>query len=389
MRLREWLVVSQVALAFVLLVGAGLLIASFQAIRRIDLGVKPQGILVFELHLPDARYDSTARAHFYEQVAKRMEAIPGVRAAGGVSKLPATGPYNQWGTAPMSGPLANSKQGRDGGAEQRVVSGDYFRVVGIPLLEGRLFDSRDDASAPARVVVSKSLAQRLFPGVPAVGQRLRAGGRTKEIIGVVGDVAINAEGQPDRYVYHAHAQFAGDRNWALTQVVQTTASLDFVREEATRALASLDPQLVMYKPTNLEEAIGQSEAQRAFTLRILGSFAVVALALSALGLFGVLSYGVRLRSREFGIRMALGAEAGAIRRMVLRQGLTVTAIGTAIGFVGALLLSRLMASMVFQVSPLDPRVLTGAVIFMGLIGAIAAYLPAHRATMADPRTTLQ
>jgi putative ABC transport system permease protein len=388
MRVRQWLVVSQVALAFVLLVGAGLLIASLQRIRETPLGVKADGVLAFELHLPGARYDSTARARFYEDVAIRLGALRGVSAAGGVSKLPATGDYNIWGTRAMSGPLAATE--RSGmAAQQRVVSGRYFDAVGIQVLEGRAFDEHDDASAPQRAIVSRSVADRLFPGVRAVGQSIRTGGRTKEVIGVVPDIALNPQGQMVPYVYHAHQQFAGDRNWALSQVVRTTGSVEALQAEVRRAIASLDPQLVMHKPTALTDAIGQGEAQRVFTLRLLTTFAGLALALAALGLFGVLSYGVRLRSREFGIRMALGADRGAIRRMVLREGMVVTAIGTVIGLSGAVAASRLMASLVFGIDPLDPTVVLGAVAFMGLVAVFAAYLPAYRATSVEPSSVLQ
>jgi len=387
MRLRQWLVVSQVALAFVLLVGAGLLIASFQRIRQVPLGIRPDGVLAFELHLPGARYDSTARAHFYETVAERLAALPGVTAAGGVSKLPGTGNYNQWGVRPLSGPLAPTDHAA--GAQNRVVSGNYFAAVGIQLLDGRLFDEHDDASAPGRVVVSHTLAERLFPGVRAVGQSITTGSRPKEIIGVVADVAVDPQGRMDAYVYHAHRQFAGDRNWSLTQVVRATGSLDALQGDARRELAALDPQLVMYKPITLADAIGRGEAQRVFTLRLLTTFAGVALALAALGLFGVLSYGVRLRSREFGIRMALGADSRSIRRMVMREGLVVTAMGTIIGLLGAVALSRVMASMVFGVSALDPTVIVGAAVFMAVVAAFAAYLPAYRATSVQPSSVLQ
>jgi putative ABC transport system permease protein len=155
------------------------------------------------------------------------------------------------------------------------------------------------------------------------------------------------------------------------------------------ALRTLDPQLVMFRPTTLDQAIGKSAAQRLFTLRILLTFAVVALALSALGIFGVLSYGVRLRAREFGIRMALGAEGRSILSMVMKEGMLVTAIGIAVGLAGAIALAKLMASLVFHVSPLDPAVLAATVAFMALIAAIAAYLPAHRATRVDVREILQ
>jgi putative ABC transport system permease protein len=388
MRLRQWLVVSQVALAFVLLVGAGLLIASLQRIRQTPLGFKPDGVLTFELHLPGARYDSTARARFYEDVAARLATVRGVTAAGGVSKLPATGDYNIWGARAETGPLAGTDRANIA-AQQRVISGQYFAVVGIPVIDGRLFDEHDDESAPKRVVVSRSVAERLFPGVRAVGQTIRAGGRSREVIGVVPDVALDPRGQMVSYVYHAHRQFAGDRNWALSQVVRTTGSLDGLQADARRVIASLDPQLVMYKPIALADAIGQGEAQRVFTLRLMTTFAGLALALAALGLFGVLSYGVRLRSREFGIRMALGADRGSIRRMVLREGLTVTATGTVIGLLGAVAASRLMASMVFGIDPLDPTVIVGAAVFMALVAAFAAYLPAYRATSVEPSSVLQ
>jgi predicted permease len=388
MRLRQWLVVSQVALAFVLLVGAGLLIASFQRIREVPLGVRPEGVLTFELHLPDARYDSTARARFYETVAERVAALPGVIAAGGVSKLPATGDYNIWGTRPVTGPLANTERGGMP-AQNRVVSGRYFDVVGIPLLDGRLFDARDDATVPRRVIVSRTVAERLFPGVRAVGQRLTNGGGDREIIGVVADVALDPQGRSGGYVYHPHRQFAADRNWSIVQVVRTTGSLDQLHGEVRRVITSLDPQLVMFKPMALTDAIGRGEAQRVFTLRLLTTFAGVALGLAALGLFGVLSYGVRLRRREFGIRMALGANGGSIRRMVLREGMLVTAIGVTIGLLGAVALSRVLASLVFGVSTLDPRVLTAAAVFMGVVAAFAAYLPAHRATSVEPSSVLQ
>jgi putative ABC transport system permease protein len=387
-RVREWLVVSQVALAFVLLVGAGLLIVSLKNLRDVNLGVQPAGVLTFELHLPDARYDSTARARFYEESARRLAAIPGVQAAGGVSRPPATGNYNVWGTRALTGPVANTEQGFVQ-AQQRVVAGDYFAAVGIPLLDGRLFNEHDAAGAPLRVVISRRTADVLFPGANAVGQQVRAGGRTAEIIGIVADVALDARGEVVPHVYHAHRQFAGNRNWALTQVVRTSRPMEITQGEARRALAALDPQLVMYRPEALDDVIGQSEAQRVFTLQMLGAFAAVALALAALGLFGVLSYGVRLRSREFGIRMALGADRRKIRRMVLREGLTVTAIGTVIGLLAAVALSRVLTSMVFGVSALDPGVMVGAAVFMTVVAAIAAYLPAYRATAAEPRSVLQ
>jgi len=387
-RLRESLAVAQLALAFVLLVGAGLLLASFQRLHEVQLGFRTDGVWTFELNLPSARYDTSARARFYEDFARRVETLPGVRAAGGISRLPATGMYHLWGTVARTGPLA-AEEGRYNEANHRIVSGDYFRAVGIPLLEGRLFDARDDAGVPDRVLVSRALALRLFPGVSAVGQRVAGGRRESEIVGVVGDIAVDNEGRASPHVYHSHRQWAGERLWTLTQVVATTGSAGTPLPQLRRVLADLDPGLVAYRPMPLVDAVGSGAAVRLFTLRMVVTFAAVALALAALGLFGVLSYGVKLRSREFGIRMALGAERGAISRMVLRQGFAMAAVGIGIGFMAALALSKLMTSLLFEVSPLDPRVLLGAAGFLAVVAAVAAYLPARRATAADPRSTLQ
>jgi len=388
LRLREWLVVSQVALAFVLLIGAGLLLSSFERIQRVDLGVKPDGVLTFELHLPGARYDSTARARLYEQAAAQVASLPGVRAAGGVSRLPGTGPYHTWGVRALSGPFIGTERGR-GQAQQRVVSGDYFSAVGIPVVAGRLFDARDDARTPNAIVVSKSFADALFPGLDPLGQSIRTGGRTATIVGVVGEVAVDNEGRSSPFVYHPHRQFAGNRNWPLTQVVAQSDARAELRPAVRRALGALDPQLVFHRPMMLDQAIGGGAAQRVFTLRILMAFAAVALLRAALGIYGVLAYGVRLRAREFSIRLALGAQRGAIRGMVLRRGFAVTGVGIGIGLVVSVLFSRFLASVLFQVKPLDPIVFAGAVVFMAAVAALAAYVPAHRATATDPRTALQ
>jgi predicted permease len=387
-RTREGLVVSQVALALVLLVGAGLLLASIRALGLVELGIRPANVLTFELHLPEARYDSIARGQFYEAFATQVMSLPGVRAAGGTSKLPATGPYHQWGTMALSGPFAGDDQKRFIGAQNRVVSGDYFAAVEVPVLEGRVFDERDRPGMPDRVVINEYLADRLFPGVRAVGQTLRSGGRNNEVIGVVGNVAITNEGGEDAFVYHAHGQFAGDRPWALTQVVSFTGSARPLEQAIRRVLVNADPRLVMYHPMLLDAAIGRGAAQRRFMLRILITFAAVALAISAVGIFGLLSYGVKLRSREIGIRMALGAERRTIGTMVLRRGLAITGIGVGIGLAGAIALSSVMSAVLFRVSPVDPVVLAGSVAFMGLVAAVAAWLPARRATGVEVRRVL-
>ena len=388
-RLRVIFAATQLAVAFMLVVGAGLLLASFQRLHTLNLGFAPEHVLTFDLSLPAARYDSAARGRFYEAFAQRVERIPGVRAAGGVSKLPGTGDFHQWGVTAQTGPLAGTRSANTS-AENRVVSGDYFRALGIPILRGRAFDERDGVVAkPPHLIISQSLADKVYPGVDPLGQTLSAGRDVGIIIGVVPDVAVNVEGRNVRYVYHAHTNFAGERVWSLSQTVTTSGSPLAIAAEVRRVLADMDPELVMYRPAPLTDVVGRGEAERTFTLRILSAFALIALGLAALGLFGVLSFAVARRTREFGVRIALGATRRTIGALVLRQGLGVAAIGLAVGLVGAAATTRLMASLVFQVSPLDPRVLGSAAVFMTLVAAAAAYLPAMRAAKTDPADTLR
>jgi putative ABC transport system permease protein len=386
-RVRSALVVAQVALAFVLLVGAGLLLASFRKLHDVPLGVRPDHVLAFQVHLPDVRYDSLGRAAFYRRLDHAIDALPGVRGAGAISKLPATGSYHDWGVAALTGPLVGSDQGQTG-AEQRIVTPGYFTALGVPAIAGRLFDDRDGAAEPDRVVIGKRLADALFPHVPAVGQRLRAGGHSSDVIGVVPDVAIDAEGDMPNMVYHAHDQFSGDRNWALFEVVATSQAPAALEPAVRRVLAEIDPQLVMDHPDALTDLIGEGTAQRAFTLKVLLVFSLTALFLAALGIFGVLSYTVRLRDQEFGLRMALGATPATILRNVLRQALGIAAVGVVAGLAGTFAASHLMASMLFQMSALDPRVLAGVAVIMLAMGALAAYFPARRAIGADPRRVM-
>ncbi len=386
--LRSALVTSQVALAFVLLAGAGILLASFRAVASMPLGFRSEGTLTFQLHLPEARYDSLARARFWEEFDRRVGAIPGVTAAGGVSWLPATGAYHTWGVEARTGPLAGTRQAW-AQADNRIVTPDYFRAAGIGVLEGRPFDASDVMEVPDRVVISEALAKRLFPGADPLGQQVYTGGRTGTVVGVVSDVAVDVEGDLVPYVYHAHAQWAGDRNWPLFDVVSTAGDPEALVPAVRAVLAGMDPLLVMDHPAPLAAVVGRGTAQRRFTLVLLVTFAATALILAVLGIVGVLSYVVRLRSQEFGIRMALGASPAEVLGAVLRHGAVVIGSGIAVGLLGAVALSRVIASMVFHVSPLDPRALVGATVLIGVAGGLAALLPAGRAARVDPRSVLE
>ena len=387
-RLRATLVVVQIGLAFVLLSGAGVLVASFRALQRLPLGITPGHVFTFQVHLPSVRYDSLGRSTFHRRLDAAIAAIPGVYAAGATSRLPATGSYNSWGVRALTGPLVGMDQG-ESEAEQRIVTPGYFAAAGVRLVAGRTFDDGDTPLAPDRVVISENLARRLFPGVPPLGQQLRTGDHTSRVIGVVADGALDALGTPAQYVYHSHDQFSGDRNWALFEVVSTSLPFDAIATGIRRAMAAIDPQLVMDQPMSLDDAIGQGTAQRAFTLKVLLAFAATALLLAALGVFGVLSYAVRLRSQEFGVRLALGATPERLLRAVLGQALTLTTAGVVLGVAAAVPLSRVMATLVFNLSPLDPVVLGTVAVLLVAIGTTAGYLPARRATAIDVRSVLE
>ena len=391
-RLRGALVAGQMALALALVAGAGVLLASFHQLQQIDPGIDARGVLTFDVHLPTARYDVDRRVAFQEELARRLEALPGVRSAGGISRLPVTGTYHPWNAHIRTGPLAGTVVDRGRFAlQQRTVSGHVFEALGIPIVAGRTFDDRDDVSAPNRAVVSASFARQAFPGLPyeaVLGQRIGVAGRDLDIIGIVGDVTLDVYGTPTMAVYQAHRQFGSNRNWALVQVVagdRTTAdTLAAVRTE----MARLDAELVVHRPTAMADVLGRGASRERFALVLMGAFAVAALALAALGLYGMLAYTVRQRTTEIGIRLALGATPGQVRGLVFRQAVLVVSIGLIAGLAGALVAGRWLAAMTFQISPSDPRVLAATVLAVSIPALVAAWLPARRAARVPPAVAL-
>ena len=386
-RARSALVVCQIALALLLLVGAGLLLRSFEHLRAVTLGVQPSHVVTFAVNLPRGRYDDAERrARFHRDFEARLAALPDVRAAGAISRLPVTGTFHSWGV--QRGDAPNS---RFTPAQQRVIEGRYFDAVGIPILRGRSFGPQDDAKATRRVVISQELARRLFPDDDPVGKTLRVAGAQAEIIGVAGDVALSARAAPRPYVYHSHTQFAGDRNWALTQVVALDPSRasafrnqsSFVAD-ARRELAQIDPELVLYEPRMLEAVVGGGVAQDRFALTLVAGFALLALVLAAVGIYGALSYSVSTRSREMGIRMALGATAGTVRSMIVRDGGRLAGAGVVLGSIAAVATTRLLRTLLFGVSPIEPTVFAGAAAVLVCVALAASWMPAHAATKADP-----
>ncbi len=380
---RTWkvLVVCQVAVALVLLVGAGLLLRSLQRLKDLDLGIQPANVMTFQVNLPGGRYpDATQRLAFYASLHERLSALPNVLAVGSTSRLPSMGTFQSWGARHPGAPRLHL-------AEQRIVDGRYFQAVGIPIQSGRAFDAQDTAAAERRIVVSRSLADSMFPGVDPLGRQLQIANFRATVIGVVGDVALTVRGLRAPTVYHAHSQFAA-RNWALTQVVAMRtpepALIPTIREQ----LRAIDPALVLHQPRPLADVIGRGQARERFSLQLIGAFAGLALVLAAVGLYGVLAYSVASREREIGIRMALGARASSVRRMFLGMAAKLAAAGLIGGALGALALTQGLRSLVFGVSLYDPVAFIGAAVMLACVAAAAGWIPARAASRVDPLNVL-
>jgi len=385
-RARSVLVATQVAVALVLLVGAGILIRSFVALQHVDLGFTADRVETFEVHLGSERYsDPERRVALHTALQERLRAIPGVARVGATSWLPANGPYHEWGY----GYLDDAGQRQWTSAMIRVIDGDYLEAMGIPLLRGREFAAGDRLDTDDVALISRSLADRVYGARDPLGQPFRTGGKEFTVVGVVGDVAVETNGTQFATIYLSHDQFADDRTWALTYVVRTSVPPAQIVEPARRALAAIDPTLVLYHARPMQDILARHRARDRFTLLLMATFAAVALTLAAVGVYGVLSYAVSQRTHEIGVRMALGAQPTQVRAIVLRQAILVAGIGMIVGLGGALISSRLLESLVFGVSTRDPVVFGGVVLALSAVVVAAGAIPARRATRVDPLEALR
>ena len=379
-RFRNGLVVCQIALALVLVIGAGLLVRSFQRLSSVNLGIRPDNVLTFEVHLPSGRYaDPQARADFHVELQRRIAAIQGVRSVGAVSRLPVTGPYHVWGTTRPDRPNE-----RGVSANQRVVEGEYFRTLGIPVVRGRTFTPQDRTASMRRVVINQAFVRRMFPSEDPIGVRLRTGGADLEVIGVVGDVSIGVREPIRPMVYHSHSQFAANRLWALTQIVSIDRPAAGVLTELGRELSAIDAALVLHRPRMLADVVRDGIEQERFAMLVIGVYAVLALTLAAVGVYGVLSYAVSRRRRELGIRIALGAQLGSVRALVVKDGFRLAVGGVLVGLAVASVATRVLRSMLFSVSAVDPVVFVLASAALVAVALAASVIPARTATRVDP-----
>jgi predicted permease len=383
-RLRGALVVIQVSLSLVLLIGAGLLVRSLANRLAMGVGFDTRQLLTATVALPDQRYDQAAQSVFFEQLVERVRVLPGVTAASAITFAPLTGV----GSATTFWVLDRPRppDGELPGAEIRWVHRDYFRTLGIPTLAGQTFTAADDQNARLRVVINETGARELFAGEPAVGKRIAMPwGDTlvAEIAGVVGDVRHDGpDSEPRSTLYWDHRQFRAFNN--MTLMVRTAGDPAALIPGVRDALKQMDASLPLYAVRTMSELFSDALARSRFATVALGLFALLALLLAGIGIYGVISYTTQQRFREIGIRMALGADRSAVTGLVVMQGVTLVAIALGIGTAGALGLSRLLQGLVFDVSTSDPLTFLAMAMLLGLVGFLASWLPARRASGTDP-----
>ena len=382
------LVTAEVALCIVLLVAAALLLQSWQRVLHVDPGFRPGGLATLRVSLPPTYKDDAVIEAFYSRATARLAALPGVTGATMTSSLPISG-GDPTGDLTIEGrPTAPGDLGAVG---TRRTAPDYFRVMGIPLLRGRVFDEHDDASRQPVVVINEGMARRFWPNEHPVGKRIKIGTRQfadwTTIIGVVKDV--RNVGVSTDTTYSAYLPFAQGPGRGMELAVRTRGNPQALLTGIAAELRRMEPSLLIEHPQTMMDRIDESVAPRRLNLVLLGLFATLALLLSAVGLYGVVAFAVRQRTQEFGIRMALGAGAGNVVRLVLRQGLGLVLAGMVIGIPAAVAGSRLMASLLFGTTATNPAVLAGVALMVTGVALAACWIPAWRATQVTTTEALR
>ena len=390
--LRRTLVVAEVALALVLLVSTGLLLRSLQQLFAIDPGFDTSHMLTMQVQASGRRFDDGATHRFFEQALEAVRQVPGVTEAAFTSQLPLSGDLDDgYGVHFESSPTGNPDA--DNGAFRYAVSPGYLDTMGIPLRSGRLLNAHDLPDAPPAVLISESLAMSKFPGQDPVGQRLRMGpndGPWDTVVGVVGNVKQTslAVTQTDA-VYITNAQWRRFADKARWLVVRARGSAAALTPAIKQAIWSVDKDEPIVRLSTMDERLAASAAERRFALVLFETFGLVALALAAIGIYGVLSGSVTERTREIGVRLALGAQRSNILGLVVRQGMTLTGLGVVIGIAGAIAATRAIITLLFGVSRLDPITYLGVIALLVGVSGIACWIPARRATKVDPMTALR
>lgn len=389
-RLRNALVVSEIALSLMLLIGAGLLLKSFAELQRSDFGFNPDHVLTVQVILPQQKYSEPAkRLQFLDEALRRIESLPGVESVGATNFLPLTG---FWGTATFTvegRPLPNP--GEEPEADNRTATPNYFRTMGMRLVEGREFTEQDRDGAKKVLIINETLARKLWAGESPIGKRVNWEDTNHpewwEIVGVVKDVkSFGLEKETHSDVFRPFAQVPFP---IMAFTIRTTTDPMSLAAGVRREIWSVDKDQPLFKVLSLEQLAAESVSLRRVSMILLGTFAALALIIAAVGIYGVMSYTVAQRTSEIGIRMALGAKQSDVLRMIVGQGSLLALLGVGIGLLAAFILSRLIASLLYGVSATDSLILFSAPLISTVVALLACYIPARRAMRIDPMVALR
>jgi predicted permease len=392
------------ALAVVLLVGAGLLVRSFVQVARVDPGFRAERLLTMSVALPESHYpDAPSARSFFDRVLERVRALPGVRAAAVTSALSLGG--GSWGKRISFGDRAPASSGDDvPTVGYRVVTRDYFATMGVGVRAGRVFDASDHAGSPGVAVVNETAARKFWPGGSPVGQTIWMGPPEAlvasvnppgfrfprlRVVGVVADERFTGLDQPPADEVYQLTDQVTERASVMYVVVRSAGDPLALAAAVRREVRALDPYQPVAEVASMSDLVRRAMAPRRFSTSLVGAFAALALMLAAVGLYGVVSYSVAQRRREIGVRMALGASARSVLRLVAAQGLKPALVGAAVGLVGAMVLTRLMGSMLFGVAPSDPLAVLGAAALLAGVAALASVVPARRVLRVHPAEALR
>lgn len=394
-RLRSAVIVSEIALATVLLVGAGLLIRSFIRVRETDPGFRPERVITMSVNLPLTSYNRPDQVStFYKELLARLNATTGIDSVGFSTDLPMLAGWTRVFSPEDWSPAPDEKLNI---SNNSMVLGNYFQTMGIPLVRGRYFDDRDRVDSVPAVIISDSIAKRFWPDQDPIGKRLKWGPPQGNnpwltIVGVVADVKNGPLDQQTRpHTYQSYAQAAGGLGMfgPANVAVRSTAMPESITNSVRDVVAGLDAQLAVSNIRTMNEVLETSISPRRFNMFLLTVFAAAALLLSAVGIYGVIAYSVVQRRREIGVRMALGASRRDVVGLIVRQGMFLVAIGVTVGLLGAVALTRFLSALLYEVSPIDPLTMVLGGVVLGLVAFLATFIPAHRATRLDPVAALR
>ena len=395
MRGRSLLIVAEMAIAVALVIGAGLLVRSFQNLTSVDPGFDSHNVLTMRMSLPPATYAGNAEVvRFYDELATEVRRQPGVQFAGFVRVLPLAATIGDAGLAIEGRPVDAGQPGRSG--DWQVVTPGYFEAMRTRLVRGRLFNSSDTPESQQVVIINETLASQYFPGEDPIGKRLKMGAPTspwREIVGIVGDTRHDGLMRaPKRQFFAPHNQWAasfGNTRRAMTLVVRTTSDARAFVQPLTAVVARQDPSLPLTDIATLDDVLAGAVREQRFGMTLMSGFGLLAMTLAAIGIYGVISYSVSQRTREIGVRLALGASATAVRRLVIAQGMLPAVIGVGCGVIVAAWLSRFVSKLLFGVGALDVTTFVAIPLLLLVLALVATLVPAVRATRVDPMQALR